>query len=112
METEAAGILSSWVGQLGIFGLLLAVLGLFMWLWLRESRAVRADTETVIARKDRELASKEARIAVLESEVEKLRSGRDERVAELEDDLAESRAQERKTYLALMECRFPKDGVG
>lgn len=94
MEQEASGIVSSWVGQLGIFGLLLAVLGLFMWLWLRESRAVRADTETVIARKDRELAA------------------RDERIAQLEQALVESRAKERQTYADLMECRYPKDGVG
>lgn len=93
MEQEAAGILSSWVAQLGIFGLGLVVIGLFVWLWLRESRAVRADTETVIARKDRELAARDARIEVLEQELDK------------------SLAKERQTYAELMECRYPKDGV-
>lgn len=93
METEAAGVLSSWLAQLGIFGLGLAAIGLFVWLWLRESRAVRADTETVIARKDRELAA------------------RDERIARLEQALTESRAKERQTYAELMECRFPKGGA-
>lgn len=90
MEQEAAGIVSSWVGQLGIFGLGLSAIGLFVWLWLRESRAVRADTETVIARKDRELAARDARIAVLEQE------------------LRESRAKERQTYADLMACRYPE----
>lgn len=92
MEQEASGILSSWLAQLGVFGLGLAVIGLFVWLWLRESRAVRADTETIIARKDRELSARDARIEVLEHA------------------LAESVAKERKTYADLMDCRFPKDG--
>lgn len=90
MEQEATGILSSWLAQLGIFGLGLVVIGLFVWLWLRESRAVRADTETVIARKDRELAA------------------RDERIAQLEQALAVSLAKERQTYAELMACRFPE----
>lgn len=90
MEQEATGILSSWLAQLGIFGLALVVIGLFVWLWLRESRAVRADTETVIARKDRELAARDARIEVLEAE------------------LAKSLDKERQTYAELMACRFPE----
>lgn len=90
METEAAGVLSSWLAQLGIFGLGLAAIGLFVWLWLRESRAVRSDTETVIARKDREL------------------SARDDRIAALEQALTESRAKERQTYAELMACRYPE----
>lgn len=94
MEAEASGILSSYLGQLGLFGLGLIVIGLFVWLWLRESRAVRSDTETVIARKDRDIAARDARIT------------------QLEKDLAESRAKERQTYADLMECRYPKDGVG
>lgn len=94
MEAEASGVLSSWLAQLGIFGVGLAAIGLFVWLWLRESRAVRADTETVIARKDRELAARDARISALEQE------------------LRDSRAKERQTYAELMECRFPKGGAG
>lgn len=92
MEKEATGVLSSWLAQLGLFGLGLVVIGLFVWLWLRESRAVRADTETVIARKDRDIAARDARIT------------------QLEQALSESRAKERKTYDELMECRYPKDG--
>lgn len=90
MEQQATGILSSWLAQLGVFGLALVVIGLFVWLWLRESRAVRADTETVIARKDRELAARDARIEVLEAE------------------LAKSLDKERQTYAELMACRFPE----
>lgn len=85
MEAEASGILSSWLAQLGIFGLGLVVIGLFVWLWMRESRAVRADTETIIARKDKEIADLTRRIA-------------------------ESEAKERTTYAELMACRYPKNG--
>lgn len=93
MEQAASGIVSSWLGQLGIFGLALTGIGVFVWLWMRESRAVRADTETIIARKDRDLAARDARIAQLEA------------------DLRESRAKERQTYDELMEARYPKDGA-
>jgi hypothetical protein len=85
VEQAASGVLSSWLAQLGIFGLGLAVIGAFVWLWLRESRAVRADTETIIARKDKE-------------------------IVELKADLAKSESKERETYAALMACRYPKDG--
>lgn len=85
MEAEASGILSSWLAQLGIFGLGLVVIGLFVWLWMRESRAVRADTETIIARKDKEIAE--------------LTKQRDEAVA-----------TERATYRELMACLYPKNG--
>ncbi|WP_426940256.1 hypothetical protein [Pseudarthrobacter sp. S6] len=85
MEAEAAGIVSSWLAQLGIFGLGLAVIGGFVWLWMRESRAVRADTETIIARKDRE-------------------------IVDLTKRLADSEAKERKTYDELMACRYPEMG--
>ena len=83
MEQEASGILSSWLAQLGIFGLGLVVIGLFVWLWLRESRAVRADTETIIARKDKE-------------------------IVDLKKELADSQARERQTYNELMACRYPE----
>lgn len=85
MEQAASGVLSSWLAQLGIFGFGLVVIGAFVWLWLRESRAVRADTETIIARKDKE-------------------------IADLKKDLAESEAKERATYSDLMECLYPKNG--
>lgn len=85
MEAEATGILSSWLAQLGIFGLGLVVIGLFVWLWMRESRAVRADTETIIARKDKE-------------------------IVDLTKRLADSEAKERNTYAELMACRYPKNG--
>jgi Skp family chaperone for outer membrane proteins len=92
VEQEAAGYLSSWLTQLGIFGLGLIVIGAFVWLWLRESRAVRADTETIIARKDEELARK------------------DREIADLKKQLAESVATERETYAELMACRYPEIG--
>lgn len=85
MEAEASGILSSWLAQLGIFGFGLVVIGFFVWLWMRESRAVRADTETIIARKDKE-------------------------IAELTRRLSESEAKERQTYRELLACLYPKDG--
>lgn len=82
MEAAAGNVLSSWLAQLGIFGLGLAVIGAFVWLWMRESRAVRADTETIIARKDRE-------------------------IEQLKQELATSRAKERETYAELMASRYP-----
>lgn len=85
MEAEASGIVSSWLAQLGIFGLGLAVIGGFVWLWLRESRAVRADTETIIARKDKE-------------------------IADLKKDLVAAETKERETYGQLMACLYPKNG--
>ena len=85
MEQAASGIVSSWLAQLGIFGLGLVVIGFFVWMWMRESRAVRADTETIIARKDKEIVG-------------------------LKTQLAESEAKERATYAELMACRYPKDG--
>ena len=85
MEQAATGVLSSWLAQLGIFGLGLAVIGAFVWLWLRESRAVRSDTETIISRKDKE-------------------------IADLKAELATSEAKERKTYADLMAERYPKNG--
>jgi hypothetical protein len=85
VEQAATDTLSSWLAQLGIFGLGLAVIGGFVWLWLRESRAVRADTETIIARKDTEIAA-------------------------LKKELADSEAKERDTYGQLMACLYPKNG--
>lgn len=85
MEAEATGILSSWLAQLGIFGFGLVVIGFFVWLWMRESRAVRADTETIIARKDKE-------------------------IADLKKELAELDAKERRTYDQLLACLYPKNG--
>ncbi|MEW9874043.1 LapA family protein [Arthrobacter sp. HS15c] len=85
MEQEASGILSSWLAQLGVFGLGLVVIGLFVWLWMRESRAVRADTETIIARKDKE-------------------------IADLKKELSESEAKERDSYNKLLACLYPKNG--
>jgi hypothetical protein len=85
VEAEASGILSSWLAQLGIFGFGLVVIGLFVWLWMRESRAVRADTETIIARKDKE-------------------------IVDLTKRLADSVAKERETYAQLMACRYPTNG--
>lgn len=85
MEAEASGIVSSWLAQLGIFGFGLVVIGFFVWLWMRESRAVRADTETIIARKDKEIAE--------------LIKQRDEAVT-----------KERETYGQLMACLYPKNG--
>jgi hypothetical protein len=85
VEQAATGFVSSWLAQLGIFGLGLVVIGGFVWLWLRESRAVRADTETIIARKDKE-------------------------IVDLKKELAESEAKERATYAELMACRYPKNG--
>jgi hypothetical protein len=85
VEQAASGVLSSWLAQLGIFGLGLAVIGAFVWLWLRESRAVRADTETIISRKDTEIAG-------------------------LKKQLSDSEAKERATYAELMACRYPKNG--
>lgn len=85
MEAEAAGVVSSWLTQLGIFGLGLVVIGGFVWLWMRESRAVRADTETIIGRKDKE-------------------------IAELKKELAECEKRERDTYGQLMACLYPQNG--
>lgn len=85
MEQAASGIASSWLAQLGIFGFGLVVIGAFVWLWLRESRAVRADTETIVARKDKE-------------------------IADLKKDLADAEAKERATYAELMACRYPEIG--
>lgn len=85
MEAEASGILSSWLAQLGIFGFGLVVIGFFVWLWMRESRAVRADTETIIARKDKE-------------------------ITELIKQRDEALAKERETYRELMACLYPKNG--
>jgi hypothetical protein len=85
VEQAATGFVSSWLAQLGIFGLGLVVIGGFVWLWLRESRAVRADTETIIARKDKD-------------------------IVDLKKELAESEAKERATYAELMACRYPKNG--
>lgn len=85
MEQAATDSLSSWLTQLGIFGFALVVIGAFVWLWLRESRAVRADTETIIARKDKEITDLAARLAA-------------------------SEAKERQTYAELMACRYPKNG--
>jgi len=85
VEQAATGVVSSWLAQLGIFGLGLAVIGGFVWLWMRESRAVRADTETIIARKDKE-------------------------IADLKKDLAASLDRERETYNDLMDCLYPKKG--
>lgn len=85
MEAAAGGVLSSWLTQLGIFGLGLVVIGAFVWLWLRESRSVRADTETIIARKDKE-------------------------IVELKKELAECEKRERDTYGQLMACLYPKNG--
>lgn len=85
MEEAAGGVLSSWLAQLGVFGLGLVVIGAFVWLWMRESRAVRADTETIIARKDKE-------------------------ITELKKALADSEAKERQTYADLMACRYPEMG--
>lgn len=85
MEQAASGLASSWLAQLGIFGFGLVVIGAFVWLWLRESRAVRADTETIIARKDKE-------------------------IADIKAELAKSEAKERETYAALMACRYPEMG--
>jgi hypothetical protein len=93
VEAAATGVLSSWLAQLGIFGLGLAVIGAFMWLWLRESRAVRADTETIIARKDEEITRKDTEIAGLKK------------------DLADCEAKERNTYGQLMACLYPKNGA-
>ena len=85
MEQAATDSLSSWLTQLGIFGFALVVIGAFVWLWLRESRAVRADTETIIARKDKE-------------------------ISDLKAELAKSEAKERETYKELMACLYPKKG--
>jgi hypothetical protein len=85
VEQAATGIVSSWLGQLGVFGLGLSVIGLFVWLWMRESRAVRADTETIIGRKDKE-------------------------ITDLNKRLADSEKRERETYKELMACLYPKNG--
>lgn len=85
MEQAATGIVSSWLAQLGVFGLGLSVIGLFVWLWMRESRAVRADTETIIGRKDKE-------------------------ISDLTKRLADSEKRERETYKELMACLYPKNG--
>ena len=82
MEQAATGVLDSWLAQLGIFGLGLAVIATFVILWLRESRAVRAEAETVVERKDKELAT-------------------------LRSELAASVAKERTTYAELMACKYP-----
>ena len=92
MEQAATDSLSSWLTQLGIFGFALVVIGAFVWLWLRESRAVRADTETIIARKDKELERK------------------DKEIETLVDKLSKSEAKERQTHAELMACRYPKNG--
>lgn len=85
------------MGQLGVFGLILAVLVVFVFLWMRESRAVRTDTETAIARKARDLERKNAEIGELHDEVRDLKQA-----------LKESEDRERATYNALMECRYPE----
>ena len=96
MEATASGILGSWLGQLGIFGLVLAVLVVFMFMWLRESRAVRVDTEGAIARKAKDLERKNAEIAELHDE-------RDE----LKREVKELTQENRRLHTELMECRFP-----
>lgn len=86
MEQVAADSLSSWLTQLGLFGLGLIVIGAFVWLWLRESRAVRADTETIVARKDKE-------------------------ISDLKAELLKSKTTERETYEKYMACLYqPKNG--
>lgn len=92
MEAEASGILSSYLAQAGFFGLGLVVIGFFVWLWMRESRAVRADTETIIARKDAEIVRKDAEIV------------------RLSDALAASEEKERITHQKLMQCLYPRNG--
>jgi Skp family chaperone for outer membrane proteins len=92
VEQAATDITSSYLAQMGLFGLGLIVIGAFLWLWLRESRAVRADTETIIARKDEEITRKDTEIAGLKKQ------------------LSESEAKERATYSALMDCMYPKKG--
>lgn len=89
METQAAQVLAPWLAQLGIFGLGLAVIGLFVWLWLRESRAIRTETGSALTRKNEE-------IAALKQELETARKGQ-----------ADAEEQERRTYAELMACRFP-----
>jgi Skp family chaperone for outer membrane proteins len=96
VEAEASGFVSSWLAQLGIFGLGLVVIGAFVWLWLRESRAVRADTETIIARKDKEIADLKKELSDTKSDFTKR--------------LSDSEAKERATYAELMACRYPKNG--
>lgn len=89
MEKEAAQVLAPWLAQLGIFGLGLAVIGLFLWLWLRESRGIRGEIGTALSRKNEELeAVKKERDTAIEA-----------RDAALE--------AERRTYAELMACRFP-----
>lgn len=82
MEETATSVLSPWLAQLGIFGLGLVVIGLFVWLWLRESRAIRGETGTALDRKDDE-------------------------IADLKKELTDSKDRERATYDQLMACRYP-----
>jgi uncharacterized protein YlxW (UPF0749 family) len=97
VEAEASGLLGSWLGQLGVFGAILAVLMFFFFMWLRESRAVRQDTEGAIARKAADLTRKNGEIAELHEEVR-----------DLKQQLRQSEERERATYAQLMECRFPE----
>lgn len=97
MEAEASGILGSLLGQLGIFGGILALLIVLVYMWMRESRAVRQDTETAIARKAKDLERKNAELAAKDAELGNLKKA-----------LQESEDRERATYNALMECRYPE----
>ena len=87
MEETAASVLSPWLAQLGIFGLGLVVIGFFVWLWLRESRAIRGETATALDRKDDE-------------------------IADLKKELTDAKDRERATYDQLMACRYPERGSG
>lgn len=97
MEAEASGILGSWLGQLGIAGLIVALLIGFVFMFLRMSRELRQDTEGAIARKAADLTRKNLELGELREEIR-----------ELKQSLHESEERERTTYAALMECRYPE----
>lgn len=89
MEAKAAEVLSPWLAQLGVFGLGLAAIGLFVALWLRESRGIRGELGTALARKN--------------SEIEALK----EELATATKGKADAENKERQTYAELLACRYP-----
>ena len=96
MEQAAAGALESLLPQLGIAGLVVLLGMAFLFLWLKESRAVRGDTETAIARKQRDLERKDREIERLDGQI----AEKDARIRELEK-------VNREQHEEIMSLRYP-----
>lgn len=89
MEEAASGVIGDYLAQTGLFGLGLAVIAVFVWLWLKESRAVRTETQSLLSQKDRDL--------------DRLQ----ERIDKLREELKAAEAKYQETYEELLRCRYP-----